>query len=44
MGEDVVEKDGQVDGDHQALLGLPSHGCELEADGPIRREALNRYV
>ena len=33
-----------ADGDHQALLWLSSHWRELEADGPIWREAFYRYI
>ena len=38
-----MEKDGQTDGHHQALLPVPGHGCEFEADGSVWREAFYRY-
>jgi len=33
--QDVVEEDGQVDGDHQALFLLSGYGSKLEADGAV---------
>ena len=42
--QDVVEKDRDVDGYHQALFGFPCDRCELEADGPVWRETIYRYV
>jgi hypothetical protein len=42
--QDVVEEDRYADGHHQALLGLSSNWRELAPDGPIRREALDRYI
>lgn len=40
----VVEGLGALDGHHQALCKLSGHGSQLEADGPVWREALYRYV
>jgi hypothetical protein len=42
--QDVVEEDRYADGHHQALLGVSSNWRELAPDGPIRREALDRYI
>jgi hypothetical protein len=40
----VLEEDREADGHHQALLGLPGHGRESEADGTVWGESINRYV
>lgn len=40
--QDVVEEVGGPDGDHQALLIVPSYRSELEADGAVWGEAFNR--
>jgi len=37
-----MEKVRGADGDHQALLPFPSHGCESAADGSIWGETLDR--
>lgn len=39
--QDVVEEERALDGDHQALLGLPCDRRELEADGSIWRETFH---
>lgn len=41
--QDVVEEVRKAGGQHQTLLGLPSYRSELEADGAIWGEAVNRY-
>lgn len=38
-----MEGFGEADGDHQALLRLPRYWSQSEADGPVRRKAIDRY-
>jgi hypothetical protein len=38
-----VEKDGEVDGHHKALLTVSSNWCELAADGTVWRKAIYWY-
>jgi hypothetical protein len=40
----VVEGLNPVDGHHPSLCQIPGHWRQLAPDGPIRREAINRFV
>jgi hypothetical protein len=42
--QDVVEKDRDVDGHHQALFRLPRYWREFAADGPVWRKTFYWYV